>query len=42
MIVITGDTHANVISRLSYRCRPELRQLKEKDIFIILGDCGIS
>lgn len=39
-IGITGDVHARVIERFSYKQRPELRQFTKDDYMFILGDFG--
>lgn len=40
-IYITGDIHSNVYERFSFRNHPELRNLTENDVMIILGDFGV-
>ena len=41
MIYVTGDTHADWLTRLSFRAFPEGRELTKKDFVLVLGDFGI-
>lgn len=41
MIFLTGDTHADWISRLNYSSFPESRGMSKSDYVIILGDFGL-
>lgn len=41
MIYVTGDTHADWMSRLNVDSFPEQREMTKEDVVIILGDFGI-
>lgn len=41
MIYITGDTHADWMSRLNTKAFPEQKEMTKNDFVIILGDFGI-
>ena len=41
MIFVTGDTHADWLTRLSFRAFPEGRDLTKQNFVLVLGDFGI-
>lgn len=40
-LYLTGDVHADIISRFGFKHNPVLRQLSSEDTIIVLGDWGV-
>lgn len=41
MLYLTGDTHANILERFSYKNYPFLQELTKDDVVVVLGDVGL-